>query len=80
MHELDREGAVFSANVVAWRRSHAGRFVVIRGDEIAGFFESLPEAFAEGTRQFGLEHFLVRQILPENPVNVSLLGAHLIAH
>jgi len=79
MNELDREGTVFSANAVEWRRTQLGRFVVIHADEIAGFFNSLPEAFAEGTKRYGLEPFLVRQILPEDPVNVSLLGPQLLA-
>jgi hypothetical protein len=80
MNELEREAAAFEANVAEWRRTDLGRFVVIHDEEIAGFYDSLSEAFAEGTRRYGLDPFLVRQVLPENPVNVSLLGAHLLAH
>jgi hypothetical protein len=78
MKELEHEGGVFSANVADWRKTRIGRFVVIRGDEVAGFFDSLPEAFAAGTKKYGLEPFLVRQVLPESPVNVSFLGSQLL--
>jgi hypothetical protein len=71
---LDHETALFDKNVEKWRNTHLGHFVLIRGDEIVGFYQSLEKAFTVGTGRFGLEPFLVRQIVPKDVVNVSLYG------
>lgn len=71
---LAHEGSVFAQNVEQWRKSHLGEFVVVKGDEIVGFYPSLEKAFTVGTGRFGLEPFLVRQIVPKDVVNVSLYG------
>ena len=71
---LDHETALFDKNVEKWRNTHLGEFVLIRGDEIVGFYQSLEKAFTVGTGRFGLEPFLVRQIVPKDVVNVSLYG------
>lgn len=75
--ELERETAIFQANLEKWQQSHVGEFVLIKGDEVVGFFPRLDEAFAEGTRRFGLENFFIKQIMPKDSVNVSLLGKYL---
>jgi len=74
MDELARERAIFEACVEEWRRTHLGSFVLIRADEVLGFFDSLSAAFDEGTKRFGLELFFVQQIAPPNGVNMSLFG------
>ena len=77
--QLDQEEAVFAANLVAWRETHLGEFVLIKGDEIIGFYPGLNEAFREGTERFGLEPFLVRQVVPSDAVNVSFYGRRMYA-
>jgi hypothetical protein len=71
---LDHESAVFAQHIEEWRQSHLGEVVLIKGDEIVGFYPSLPAAFSVGTARFGLEPFLVRQIVPTDVVNVSFYG------
>jgi hypothetical protein len=71
---LDRETALFDKNVEKWRNTHLGQFVLIKDDEVVGFYLSLGKAFTVGTGRFGLEPFLVRQIVPKDVVNVSLYG------
>lgn len=71
---LDREAKVFDQHVEEWRRTHLGEFVLIEGEDILGFFPSLEAAFKEGSARFGLEPFSVRQIVPNDVVNVSLCG------
>jgi len=39
-----------------------GKYVVIRGDTIAGVWDTYEDALRAGYRQFGLEPFLVKQI------------------
>lgn len=74
---LDRETKVFDEHLDAWRTSHMGEFVLIKGDDVIGFSASLAEAFSVGTARFGLEPFLVKQIVPVDVVNVSLYGRRL---
>lgn len=77
--QLEKEEAVFAANLADWRESHLGEFVLIKGDEIIGFFQGLTAAFGEGTSRFGLQPFLVRQIVPSDAVNVSFYGRRIHA-
>ena len=74
---LQREGEIFATHLDEWRRDHLGQFVLIKGNEIIGFYSRLDEAFAEGTRRFGLEEFFVKQITPRDSVNVSIYGKRL---
>jgi len=45
-----------------------GRVVLIHGEDLIGVFDSDAEAVREGTRRFGREPFLVRQVRAEEPV------------
>ncbi len=45
-----------------------GRFVLIHGDKLIGIFDADVEALVEGTRRFGRESFLVREVRKEEPV------------
>lgn len=76
---LRREGEVFQANIEEWRQTHLGQFVLIKGSEVLGFYGSLEKAFKAGTERFGLEPFFVKQIVPADSVNVSLLGQRVLA-
>ena len=74
---LHHEAAVFANHVDEWRKAHLGQVVLIKGDDVIGFYPSLEQAFREGTSRFGLEPFLVRQIVPTDVVNVSFYGRRL---
>ena len=52
--------------------------MLIKDDRVLAFFPSLDQAFIIGTQQFGLEPFLVKQIVPLDVVNVSLYGKRLL--
>ncbi len=39
-----------------------GRFVVIKGQELAGNYETIQDALSEGAKRFGLDSFLVRRV------------------
>lgn len=71
---LDHETAVFAKHIDEWRKAHLGQVVLVKGDDVIGFYPSLEQAFREGTSRFGLEPFLVRQIVPNDVVNVSFYG------
>jgi hypothetical protein len=42
--------------------AHEGQFVLIKGDQVIGFFDDEWEALREGRRRFGLVPLLVKQI------------------
>lgn len=72
--QLATEVQVFNEHIAEWRKTHMGQFVLIKGDAVIGFFPTLEHAFRAGTGRFGLEPFLVRQIVPGDVVNVSFYG------
>ena len=77
MEELKTETQIYESNLQEWRAQHMGKYVLIKGDSIVGFFDSLQSAFAEGSSKFGLEPFFVKQVTPSDGVNVSLMGRRL---
>ena len=74
---LERERRVFEAHLDEWRKSHLGQYVLIKNDDVLGFFDALDAAFNEGTARFHLEPFFVKQIMPGEVVNVSFFGKQL---
>lgn len=77
--ELERETQIYTAHLDEWRQSHLGKFVLIKGEEVVGFFSSLNDAFSRGTDRFGLDEFFIKQITPLDTVNISLFGRSLQA-
>jgi hypothetical protein len=59
---LDRELEVYRRELPRLVREHPGEFVLIRGDEVVGFWESEGQAYEAGCERFGPEPFLVRQV------------------
>lgn len=48
--------------------AHEGKYVVIHGEEIGGFYDTLDEALEAGYERFGLDPILVKQIEREERV------------
>ena len=59
---LDQERKVYAIHAGDWEKSHPGKFVVVKGEALVGFFDSLDEALATGASKFGLTSFLVRRL------------------
>jgi hypothetical protein len=47
-----------------------GKFVLIKGDEVAGTYAAYEDALKEGYKRYGLNSFLVKQIRADEPVHV----------
>lgn len=58
---FQQELAVYNANLIELL-AYAGRYVVIRGQEIQGPFGSLEQAWRAGRMSYGAGPFLVKQI------------------
>jgi len=59
---LERERAFYNAHQAAWAALHPGRFVVVKGEELIGTYETMDLALAAGASRFGLDSFLVRKL------------------
>jgi hypothetical protein len=66
---LVKETRLFQDRREEWLRDHAGAYVAIRDEEVAGFFDSYGDAFAAGLQRFGpTRNFLIQQVWQSDPV------------
>lgn len=66
---LAKETKVFQDHREEWLRDHAGAYVAIRDEEVAGFFDSYGDAFTAGLQRFGgSRSFLIQQVWRTDPV------------
>ena len=76
---LEQERQFYSENLDKWLTQHAGKFVLVKGEELLGAYETYEDALAEGARRFGLQSFLVRRVGDvEQEVNIPALTLGLL--
>jgi hypothetical protein len=78
---LDREIAVYDRERERLEREHRGKFVLVRGDEIVGTFDTFQAAADEAVRRFGRGPYLIRHVSDEKlgispAVLYGLIHAH----
>lgn len=67
---LEKELAKYEAERSNLLPTTEGKFVLIRGDELAGPFDSFADAVKAGYAKFGNVPFLVKQVsLADSPIN-----------
>ena len=59
---LDTEIAAYEERRSELERQYNGTFVVFKGSELMGSFDTLDAAAADAIRRFGSEPFLIRQV------------------
>ncbi len=59
---LERELAVFQQKLPEFTAEHAGKYVLIHGNDVVDFFTSYEDAIKAGYAKFGLDPFLVKQV------------------
>ena len=62
LHALEQEIATFEAQRSALLASHRGQFVLIRGDQVCGFFPDEDAALRAGYERFADEPFLAMEV------------------
>ena len=73
--QLARELATFESNRAKLLGEGAGRFVLIKGDDVIGLFDTQADALSAGFAQFGNAPFFVRQITAADvPLNFVTVG------
>jgi hypothetical protein len=65
---LEREQAVYDANLHRWLQEHESEHVLIKGDDVIGFFATRDEALATGYARFGVVPLLVKEVVDPEPV------------
>jgi hypothetical protein len=58
---LEKELATYNENLPQWK-DNEGKFVLIHGEEVAGFYTSYEDAIKGGYEKYRLTPFLVKQI------------------
>jgi hypothetical protein len=66
-HPLAAELDVYEAHLPDWV-DREGQHVLIKGEEVVGFFSTRDEALMTGYTRFGIVPFLVKQIAQVEPV------------
>ena len=64
---LDEEVQTYETRKPELLGNSEGKFVLIKGGEVAGIYESETDAITDGYNRFGNVPFLVRQILRVEP-------------
>ena len=59
---LEKERKYFETHRAEWLKQNPGNFVLVKGEELLGVFDTQQEALIEGARRFGIDGFLVRQV------------------
>jgi len=65
---LEREQAVYDANLPQWVQEHDGAHVLIKGDEVVGFYPTREAALDAGYARFGVVPLFVKKIAATEPV------------
>jgi hypothetical protein len=66
---LRREQAVYEAHLPGWLREHEADHVLIKGDDVVGFFSTRDEALAVGYARFGVVPLFVKQVAASEPIH-----------
>lgn len=64
---LERELRTYEQRKAEWLASHSGQFVLLKGTEVAGWFDTELAAYTAGVRRFGTVAFLVRRVQETEP-------------
>lgn len=68
---LNAEIELYETQKAKWLRSHRDEFVVVKSNEVLGFFKNFHDAYFAGYERFGANvDFLVKRIAPQEPVFV----------
>lgn len=59
---LQQETEFFEAHREEWVRENPGKWAVVRGTELLGFFDDVGEGYSAGLERYGNVPFLVKRV------------------
>ena len=63
------EELLYEAQKREWLQHNAGKFALIKGDQLVGFYDDYESAFRHGLKSFGLGvAFFIKQVCSQEPV------------
>jgi hypothetical protein len=66
---LEAEMAFFEAHRAAWiEEGREEQWVAVKDADVLGFFDSMTDAYAAGVIRLGIQPFLIKQVLREDPI------------
>lgn len=68
---LKKEYSFFVSHLDEWLCQHEGTFVLLKGDQLVGFFATQSDAIRAGTQMFGSSPFFVHEIGPLQATGIS---------
>lgn len=72
---LERELAYFEARRQEWLQHHAGKFVLVVGDQLVGTYDTTARAYEAGVEAFGNVPMLIKQVTEaDTPEQVPALA------
>ena len=79
---LEVEIQFFEQNKDKFLADHAGKFVVIHGEQFLGAYDTVESAYNAGIQAFGDQQFLVREATSsgQNLTNLALMHGLINAH
>ena len=69
MTVLKEEVAFFEKHRREFLQKAPGKFALVKGEELHGFFDTDEAAYEAGVETFGLESFLIKQVLEEDQIH-----------
>jgi len=76
---LETEFRFYKAHHREFLEIYRNLFVLIKGDQLVGVFPNAETAHREGVNRFGMEPFLVKQVLEVEPISVAPVASLLAA-
>lgn len=68
---LNIEIAVYESHKSEWLKTHPDAFVVVKQNDVLGFFADFHAAYLAGVEKYGMDtDFLVKRVVPHEPVFV----------
>lgn len=63
------ETQFYESHKVEWLRTYPDKFVVVKNNELLGFFDTFYEAYSAGATKYGTgTDFLVKRVVEREPV------------
>ena len=65
---LEKELAFYEKNLENWLSLYPGKFVLVKGEDLIGVYDSNEQALAAGASLFGLASYLIRSVEKDKEV------------